>query len=354
MKVFFRDIARYTVITAAFHTCAMPSPPSGGDRDKTPPQILKASTEQASIHFSEASMTWTFDEFVTLNSPRQNMRCNPPLPGEVEYLLRGKKFTIRWDGELEPNTTYNLQWGNTIKDLHEGNVLSGLTWVWSTGATLDSGHVESQWNDALSGQPIQDLAVNLYPLDAGDSCVFGQPTYTSRTNDSGNAVFHFVKPGEYLIRSFLDPDGNNTLSVGETSPIGSGFIETGQKVALKFAQSDMPQDSAFAWTPGHEDSCGTLQLTLRNSSNRTQVIKLKQDGLRLGQWILEASESIDSTLVGLPPGSYQLESWQVIGGRIDSLQLGNYWKHMPADQRTLWPDAIEIKAGWEHQIDWAL
>jgi len=352
--IFRKEMAVLIGASAMVLQCAMPAPPTGGERDKQPPVIQKSSIPQASTQFNGQSMSWTFDEFVVLNSPRLNMRCNPPLPGDVEYALKGKKFTVQWSGDMMPNTTYNLQWGNTIKDLHEGNVLSGISWVWSTGETLDSGHIHSVWHDALTGAPVKELAVNLYPLGSGDSCVFDQPVYSSRTDDSGHASFHYVKPGEYLIRSFQDPDGNNTLSVGEKTAIGSGFAETGQSVVLPFAQSPMPLDSILDWSPGHADSSGTMQLSVLNMGNWTRVVRLKQKELRYAQWILAPQSSIDSTLAGLPPGSYQLESWTVISGQPDSLQLGNYWEHRPADQRMLWPDPIEIKAGWEHQVDWSL
>ena len=102
--------------------CALPAAPDGGPRDKEPPVILEASVLNGSVNIRETEVFWRFDEYVVLSSPQQNFFSSPPLPVGTTYELRGKTFKVAWPEPLLENSTYVFQWGNTIRDLHEGNV----------------------------------------------------------------------------------------------------------------------------------------------------------------------------------------------------------------------------------------
>lgn len=59
--------------------CANVVSPSGGPKDTVPPIVLQASPENQSTNFSGKEIHITFDEYVTLNNPNNNIMISPPL-----------------------------------------------------------------------------------------------------------------------------------------------------------------------------------------------------------------------------------------------------------------------------------
>ena len=66
---------------------------------------------------------------------------------------------------LKPNTTYVLNFGNSIQDYNEGNPISDFKYVFSTGSTLDSLWYEGDITDAIAPKPDNFVTVMLYPYN---------------------------------------------------------------------------------------------------------------------------------------------------------------------------------------------
>src|ERR1051325_9968886 len=121
MKAKFRNwVLVLLVIFVAFQQafilpgCANILPPEGGFRDSLPPELLKATPADSSKNFKGNTITMTFDEFIQLDNYVQNLIISPMpknFPG-VESRLR--TLTVKFKDSLEPNTTYTLNFGNTI------------------------------------------------------------------------------------------------------------------------------------------------------------------------------------------------------------------------------------------------
>lgn len=47
-------------------------------------------------------------------------------------------MVVTFDSLLQANTTYAINFGKAIADVHEGNVNDTIRYVFSTGATIDS------------------------------------------------------------------------------------------------------------------------------------------------------------------------------------------------------------------------
>ena len=104
--------------------------------------------------------------------------------------------------------------------------------------------IHGQLVDLTGEQLGKDLSLCLYPIDAQDSCLLGPPLYSTRSDDSGRAHFHHVKPGSYQLRAFLDKDGNNRLSEGERSPIAWSVAHTdSSNHSLELPLTKLPSDS---------------------------------------------------------------------------------------------------------------
>ena len=80
----------------SFTRCANVVSPSGGDKDIVPPIVLQSSPANQSTDFSGKEIHITFDEYVTLNNPNNNILISPPLEKTPDYKLSGKSLIIKF------------------------------------------------------------------------------------------------------------------------------------------------------------------------------------------------------------------------------------------------------------------
>ena len=118
--------------------CATIIPPEGGPRDSLPPVLVKASPADSTLNFSGNTIVFSFDEYVDADNYQQELIVSP-IPGNMPTVNRKlRTVTVRLRDTLEPRTTYSLNFGNTIKDVNEGNVKKNFTYIFSTGSYFDS------------------------------------------------------------------------------------------------------------------------------------------------------------------------------------------------------------------------
>ncbi|MBT7545962.1 MAG: hypothetical protein HN614_00860, partial [Cryomorphaceae bacterium] len=112
---------------------------------------------------------------------------------------------------LETETTYSINFGNSIKDNNEGNPLTFFSYTFSTGETIDSLYVRGNISDAFDKETDDYISIHLYRIDSifNDSIIFNnRPTYISNSLDSTNYQFKNLKEGKYLIVAIKDVDNN--------------------------------------------------------------------------------------------------------------------------------------------------
>src|SRR5215471_8745480 len=112
MKRFFL----YVLLAIFITSCANQVAPTGGAKDVTPPKVVKESPHNLSTHFQSDKISITFDEFVVLNDPLSQVYFSPALESNPQYRLHGKTLTISKLGDLKPNTTYSVSFGEAVKD----------------------------------------------------------------------------------------------------------------------------------------------------------------------------------------------------------------------------------------------
>ena len=118
--------------------CAKIGSPSGGPKDIAPPVLLKSKPLNKSTHFTGTQIEFTFDEFINSQGMSQELVISPPMEETPEIRMQGKTLIIEFMEDLRENTTYTLSFGETIKDLNEGNILRNFEFVFSTGEKIDS------------------------------------------------------------------------------------------------------------------------------------------------------------------------------------------------------------------------
>lgn len=212
MKICVRII---TVIAVALLLagCANVVMPSGGPKDQKPPVVLVASPENNSTDFKGRTIHLTFDEFITLNNPSNNVMISPPMSKKPTYRTSGKTLIIKFEEPLQPNTTYSINFGDAIKDLHEGNIFRGYTFNFSTGESIDSLSLKGKVISASTLTPIESMLVGLFSDDNDtltlDSMPYRvKPNYITTTDKTGEFEFSGLADKEYLVFALSDANSN--------------------------------------------------------------------------------------------------------------------------------------------------
>ena len=195
--------------------CAKRGSPTGGPVDSIPPVLINASPKINSINFDSKEIRLTFDEFVKLDNVDQQLIISPPINNSSYEVkpLNGvtKKVFLEFIDSLETETTYSINFGNSIKDNNEGNPLTFFSYTFSTGETIDSLYVRGNISDAFDKETDDYISIHLYRIDSifNDSIIFNnRPTYISNSLDSTSYQFKNIKEGKYLILALKDIDNN--------------------------------------------------------------------------------------------------------------------------------------------------
>jgi uncharacterized protein (DUF2141 family) len=206
----------YTVLSiVVISGCAKRGSPTGGLIDSIPPVLINSSPKINSTNFDSDEIRLTFDEYVKLDKVEEQLIISPPLDKNSYEVkpLNGvtKKVFLEFIDSLETETTYSINFGNSIKDNNEGNPLTFFSYTFSTGETIDSLYVRGNISDAFDKETDDYISIHLYRIDSifNDSIIFNnRPTYISNSLDSTNYQFKNLKEGKYLIVAIKDVDNN--------------------------------------------------------------------------------------------------------------------------------------------------
>ena len=152
--------------------CANAVAPTGGPKDTTPPVVVAAVPENQSTHFIGKKIEITFDEFITLENANQNVMISPPLKEKLDIKLKNKTVVVKFKENLVPNTTYTINFGSAIKDLHEGNPFKDYVYSFSTGDHIDTLSITGKVVDAETIFALKDANANLYFDLANEASAF--------------------------------------------------------------------------------------------------------------------------------------------------------------------------------------
>lgn len=177
--------------------CANIIPPGGGPRDTLPPILVNATPRDSSLNSNATKITLTFNEYIELKDVTQNLIVSP-LPKNspnVEHKL--KTITIKLKDSLEANTTYSLNFGNSIVDINENNPFKNFTYVFSTGKNIDSNSLRGKVMVAETGLTDSTLIAVLY-RNLNDTAVLKErPRYMAKVTGDGSFMFNNLPIGKY-------------------------------------------------------------------------------------------------------------------------------------------------------------
>ncbi len=280
-------------ILLATWQCAKRGSPSGGPKDTTPPVQIGAEPEEFTTEFEAKNIRLYFDEYIRLENPQDQLIISPPLKYLPLLSPQGgasKYVEVTIKDTLKENTTYTINFGQSIVDNNESNPAPFLSYVFSTGTYIDSLTLSGVVTDAFNRLPDNFISIMLYELDTTytDSTIYQKPpTYISNTLDSLTTfTLQNLKAGSYKLVAVKDQGKNNLFDQDQDK---IGFIEdtitlpTDSVYTLNLFREirdfSMSQPSLvsgnkiiFGYTGG-EESIDILPLTILPDSMKTLVLK---------------------------------------------------------------------------------
>jgi hypothetical protein len=226
------------IIIFCASSCANIIPPGGGPRDSLPPRLVFALPKDSSTKISPKNITLNFDEYVTLFNVNENLIISPTIKNNpiVDYKLR--VVTIKLKDSLDQNTTYAINFGNAIRDVNEGNIIKDLTYVFSTGAQLDTLTYKGKVLLAETGKVDSTLLVILHQ-DLHDSAITKiRPRYYTKINGKGEFNFNYLPAGTY--RAYVLPN-DFTRKYDDSTKLFA------YKTALLNISNNTPLDTFYAF-----------------------------------------------------------------------------------------------------------
>ncbi len=196
-------------ILIIFISCAKVVAPDGGSKDISPPELVMSEPVFGATNFERRKIELVFNEYIDIRQIENQIIITPPLNQPPIFKLKGKKLSIEFQEKLLENRTYNLQFGEGIKDLNEGNAAPGFQFVFSTGSQLDSAYFQGKAVNAFTKEPLEKGILVLYDAqDFHDSILYeGSPTYLASIKD-GEFTANYIREGNYIAFAFEDNNGN--------------------------------------------------------------------------------------------------------------------------------------------------
>jgi hypothetical protein len=211
MKIETRLFICVVVVPFIFSGCANIGAPTGGPRDTIPPVLVSAvpGPWDSTKNFTGFKITLNFDEYIDGKDIRTELLMTPTQKVDpiIDYRLR--TVSIKLKDTPQPNTTYMLDFGKGIKDVHEDNVFKNFTYVFSTGKTIDRGELTGNIVVANTGKADSTLVAILHSKLDDSAVIKDRPRYIARCDTTGRFHFRFVKPGTYALYALKDEGGSH-------------------------------------------------------------------------------------------------------------------------------------------------
>lgn len=207
MNLYIRNSLRLIYglfLLALLYSCANIGTPNGGPYDETPPKFVSSTPAPNQTNFKGRNIEILFDELVQLDKPSENVIITPPQMEMPIVRATGKKVVVELMDTLKENTTYTIDFTNSISDNNEKNVFENFSFAFSTGDVIDTLEVSGILLNAENLEPMPGITIGLHS-NLEDSAFVKLPfDRTSRTNDRGEFTIRNIAPGQYRIYALND------------------------------------------------------------------------------------------------------------------------------------------------------
>ena len=184
------------------------SGPQGGPKDTTPPKLLKCNPENGATNVSTNKIQLTFDEIVLVQSTFEKVVISPPQTNIPTIKASGHKVNVNLQDSLRSNTTYTIDFTNSIIDNNERNELNGFTFSFATGDFIDTLRLSGTIIDSETLNPIPNLIVGIHS-NLNDTAFTSIPfERITKTNNEGKFTINNIREGQYHVFAISDIGSN--------------------------------------------------------------------------------------------------------------------------------------------------
>ena len=193
--------------TLLFLGCASMQTPQGGPKDTKPPKVLNMTPKNLTRNFNAKKIIIEFDEFFKLNNEFKEFSISPDQELPPILKVRKKILEISLQDSLEKNTTYTLNFGKSVADINENNIIKNLSYVFSTGPEIDSLSLSGKVTNSLTGDIEKEAVVFILPLER--DTLFGKkrPSIYTLTDSAGNYRLNNLRKGSYKVYALKESEG---------------------------------------------------------------------------------------------------------------------------------------------------
>ena len=301
------------------YSCANIGNPSGGPIDKTPPICMRSNPTPNAVNVKDRKIEIFFDEIVTLKDPSTKIIVSPAQTEMPRMSALGRKVTVELVDSLLPNTTYTIDFSNSIQDNNEGNAIDNFAFAFSTGSVIDSMRVSGYVLDSRTLEPMQSVVVGLQSNLADSAFHKEKLQRVALTNDRGQFTIRNVSPGSYHIFALKDLDrdykfGNPTEDIAFLDSIIVPSI--GSREAADTVYNDLNEIDTIMRATRPAYFPNDILLSMFNEDRKSQYLanNLRVDSTRISLTFAAASDTLPSlSIVGrndVPDQWYTLERSQ--------------------------------------------
>ena len=307
------------IAAAVMYSCANIGNPSGGPIDKTPPIFMRSNPTPNAVNVKDRKIEIFFDEIVTLKDPSTKIIVSPAQTEMPRMSALGRKVTVELVDSLLPNTTYTIDFSNSIQDNNEGNAIDNFAFAFSTGSVIDSMRVSGYVLDSHTLEPMQSVVVGLQSNLADSAFHKEKLQRVALTNDRGQFTIRNVSPGSYHIFALKDLDrdykfGNPTEDIAFLDSIIVPSI--GSREAADTVYNDLNEIDTIMRATRPAYFPNDILLSMFNEDRKSQYLanNLRVDSTRISLTFAAASDTLPSlSIVGrndVPDQWYTLERSQ--------------------------------------------
>lgn len=191
-----------------FNSCAVVRAPTGGPRDTIPPKLLGSIPRNYTRNFSGTEIELIFDEYIKIKDQSTSVFISPEPEKQTEIKVSQKSIHIVFKSPLLKNTTYSINFGNSIIDYNEGNAYKNFKFVFSTGNKIDSLKISGHVSDPLDTTSKKDVYVILHKAGDDSAIIKKKPMLFTSTDKEGNFELANIAPGIYAIYALEEANRN--------------------------------------------------------------------------------------------------------------------------------------------------